>query len=152
MTHTPCSGIALLIFQVSEIPLHRHGAILGMTFDGMESTVWRLLFPATYVWIWRAPRVVGMCLKAWGPCSCPAWLLTRGAVRWPCPSWQCPVYTGWPYMSTGWPYMHNIKNIQAKFSKIHCKKQANLPYTLFARARMRVLIRAYMRIRVYVWR
>lgn len=39
MTHTPCSGIALLIFQVSEIPLHRHGAILGMTFDGMESTV-----------------------------------------------------------------------------------------------------------------
>lgn len=39
MTHTPCSGIALLIFQVSEIPLHRHGAILGMTFDSMESTV-----------------------------------------------------------------------------------------------------------------
>ena len=39
MTHVSYSGIALLIFQVSEIPLHRPGAILETTFDGMESTV-----------------------------------------------------------------------------------------------------------------
>ena len=55
-------------------------------------------------------------------------------------------------MSIGIPNMRNINNIQAKFSKIHCKKVSNLPYTLFARARMRVLIRARMSIRVYVWR
>ena len=52
----------------------------------------------------RPARRGFMCLQVCDPCSCPAWLLTRGAVRWPCPSWQCLLYTGRPYMSTGRPY------------------------------------------------
>ena len=70
----------------------------------------------------RPARRGFMCLQVCGPCSCPAWLLTRGAIRWPCPSWQCLFYAVIPHLSTVLPHMHNINNIQARFGKPHCKK------------------------------
>lgn len=72
-------------------------------------TVWKApsedcFFPQPMLNMTRPARRGFMCLQVCDPCSCPAWLLTRGAVRWPCPSWQCLLYTGRPYMSTGRPY------------------------------------------------
>ncbi len=88
----------------------------------------------------RPARRGFMCLQVCDPCSCPAWLLTRGAVRWPCPSWQCLLYATSRIMSTTSRDARNINNIQARFSKIHCKKAKiyPIPYS-------RVRVCAYMR-------
>ena len=58
----------------------------------------------------------------------------------PSPSWQCLLYATSRIMSTTSRDARNINNIQARFSKIHCKKAKiyPIPYS-------RVRVCAYMR-------
>ena len=65
MTHVSYSGIALLIFQVSEIPLHRPGAILETTFDGMEAPSKDCFFPQP-MFEYDALRVSWVCVSRRG--------------------------------------------------------------------------------------